>query len=201
MGPKTRAEMIASLGRIYVAKRDVFDESDVRTILGILDMCARAPNAGVADGGIGGGGGAGFGQSGGPPGGSRHAAVAPVQRACVDFILQLAPLDDKAVRAGVFPLLLRQLLAYITEAVGGVSVMAHSRERLAILASMSEVDAADDRDQCQTQPGAMSFAFADLACNAFTTVYQTHAPARDRAEVFGPAVKVLSAGFTLNPKP
>ena len=38
---KTRAELVSALGRLYQAKRQAFDEADMRSLLALLDMLAR----------------------------------------------------------------------------------------------------------------------------------------------------------------
>jgi hypothetical protein len=41
------------------------------------------------------------------------------------------------MRAGIFTIVLRQLLSYVTESVGGQSVAAHSGEHLSVRATMA----------------------------------------------------------------
>jgi hypothetical protein len=42
---KTRKELIVTLEKVREAKRDAFDEDDVRTVLHVVDLIARAPEA------------------------------------------------------------------------------------------------------------------------------------------------------------
>ena len=107
---KTRAELAASVTRLYGARRAAFDEEDIRTALVVADALARAPEPWPRDGSRNAKPNSNLGQS---------YAAEETQRACLALVANLAPLDDAATDAGLYPRALRQLLSYAEEAAKG----------------------------------------------------------------------------------
>ena len=174
---KTRAELAASVTRLYGARRAAFDEEDVRTALVVADALARAPEPWRDDGSRNAKPDSNLGQS---------YAAEETQRACLALVANLAPLDDAATDAGLYPRALRQLLSYAEEAAKG-------EER-----DESERGAATE---IETQPAATSHAFGAAACAAFANMYRdARVPADDRAATFGAATRVLGAAMATRGK-
>ena len=174
---KTRAELAASVTRLYGARRAAFGEEDVRTALVVADALARAPEPWRNDGSRNAKPNSNLGQS---------YAAEETQRACLALVANLAPLDDAATDAGLYPRALRQLLSYAEEAAKG-----DERDE-------SERGAATE---IETQPAATSHAFGAAACAAFANMYRdARVPADDRAATFGAATRVLGAAMATRGK-
>ena len=164
---KTRAELAASVTRLYAARRAAFGEDDVGTALVVADALARAPEPWERDA---------SGERWRANLGRCYAAE-ETQRACLALVASLAPLDDAATDAGLYPRALRQLLSYADEAAKGR-------------------DGENVGGEAETQPAATSFSFGSAACAAFANMYRdARVPADDRAATFGAATRTLAAAM------
>ncbi|KAK3236704.1 hypothetical protein CYMTET_53172 [Cymbomonas tetramitiformis] len=194
---KSRVELITALTRLYTARRTAFDEADVRALLSLLDQLARAPFSHTEK--------------------SASAmlstmALPPVQRTVLDLVTQLAPFEDRHVRAGLWGTLVHLLLAYLP----GEPPPAASNTRTSNMNSVEDVytrpgdeaQASDSNiagalakaaiescpvtgEKVETMPGALSALFAEHACSALLQIFKEHMPTETRAQLFAPVLFAL----------
>lgn len=170
---KARSELVLSLGKLYSARRQAFDEADVKLILGLLDALVRSPTGEAAPR-------AGGGAGGGYP--FVSTSLPPVQSAVLDTMAALPPLDERHINAGMWPVLLGLLLSYASEAVRGPSDA--PPDGLALLRQQTGV--------FEQSPDALTPPLAERAIQVFLGMYKEDVPADVRAEVFHTAVGALS---------
>ena len=169
---KTRYDFIDTVGKIWASKRAVFDKEDIQSLIGVVDMLARAPDEWLEKSAV---------QSRA----GRYSTL-QVQRRCLDVLTDLPPLDQAAVDSGAYPQAICQLLAYIAEALGGEVAEAVAKADFAYPGTT-------------TQDGSMSLGFAQEACEALGKIYQSeHVPKDDRAMTFAAATRVMSSAMTIS---
>lgn len=167
---KTRYEFIDVVGKVWASKRAVFDKEDVQSLIGVIDMLARAPDEWL--------------EKSAPPARAGRYSTLRVQRRCLELLSDLPPLDPAAVDSGAYPQAICQLLAYVAEALGGEVAEAVAKADFAYPGT-------------ETQHGSMSLGFAQEACEALAKIYQSeHVPKDDRAMTFAAATRVISAAMT-----
>ena len=203
---KTRKELIVTLEKVREAKRDAFDEDDVRTVLHVVDLIARAPEAWEREtpGTLSETSGRAALEDGHPEDGptprlrwkpslGSSYAASSTQKACADAIARLPPLDAASVDAGLYPQALCQLLSYVAEATG--------REPRADGGGGDRLDGGDafdpEESSMETQPRSMNAELAAHACNGFGALYGSdRIPGDDKAAVFGVATRVTSSAMS-----
>jgi len=204
VGIKTRVELISALTKLYTARRAAFDEVDMRALLALLDALARSPFA-----------------EGEQPSSAMLAAMGlpPTQKAVLEFVAQLAPFDDRHVRAGLWGALFHMLVAYLPgEEALKVQKAEPTMQALLPNGSDASVDTAlvvngngsgekepvhglhmqIFQDACpitgqrvETMAGALSSAFAESVSNCILLLYKEHTPTETRASMFTPILKAL----------